>query len=61
MFYRFANDFPGRLPGEAVEPDLLRAAGHWPAAAAYTAGTISLTLGITAGVVLPLLTGTLLR
>ena len=42
----------------AAEPDPLRAAGHWAAAAAYTAGTISHALGIAVGAVLPLLTGT---
>jgi NADH-quinone oxidoreductase subunit N len=42
-------------------PDPLRAAGAWAAASAYAAGTISLGLGIAAGAVLPLLTGTLLR
>jgi NADH-quinone oxidoreductase subunit N len=43
------------------QPDPLRAAGTWAAASAYAAGTISLALGIAAGAVLPLLTGTLLR
>lgn len=51
---------PDQLPA-ASQPDPLRAAGRWPAAAAYTAGTISLALGIAAGAVLPLLTGPLLR
>ena len=45
----------------ATQPDPLLAVGRWPAAAAYTAGTISLALGIAAGAILPLLTGTLLR
>ena len=42
-------------------PDPLRAAGAWAAATAYVAGTASITLGIAAGAVLPLLNGTLLR
>jgi NADH-quinone oxidoreductase subunit N len=37
----------------------LRTAGAWTAASAYAAATISLALGIAAGAVLPLLTGTL--
>jgi len=41
--------------------DPLRTAGPWAAASAYAAGTVSLALGIAAGAVLPLLTGTLLR
>ena len=45
----------------ASQPDPLRAAGGWPAAAAYTAGTLSLALGIAVGAILPLLTGPLLR
>ncbi len=43
------------------QPDPLLAVGNWAAASAYAAGTISLALGIAAGAVLPLLTGTLLR
>jgi NADH-quinone oxidoreductase subunit N len=46
---------------EVTQPDPLRATGRWSAAAAYAAGTISLALGLTAGAILPLLTGTLLR
>jgi hypothetical protein len=38
----------------------LLAAGAWASAGAYAAGTISVVLGIAAGAVLPLLTGTLL-
>jgi NADH-quinone oxidoreductase subunit N len=49
-----------RLPGDS-EPDPLRAANGWTAASAYAAGTVSLGLGLAAGAVLPLLTGTLLR
>ncbi len=49
-----------RRPGGS-QPDPLRAAGGWAAASAYAAGTVSLILGIAAGAVLPLLTGTLLR
>jgi NADH-quinone oxidoreductase subunit N len=45
----------------ADEPDPLRTAGAWAAATTYAAGTISLVLGIAAGAILPLLTGTLLR
>ena len=45
----------------ATQPDPLLAVGGWPAAAAYTAGTISLAFGIAAGAILPLLTGTVLR
>ena len=62
LFYCLRWLAPAFLRQPAVgEPDPLRAAGRWAAAAAYTAGTISLALGITAGAVLPLLTGTLLR
>jgi NADH-quinone oxidoreductase subunit N len=43
------------------QPDPLLAAGTGAAASAYAAGTVSLALGIAAGAVLPLLTGTLLR
>jgi NADH-quinone oxidoreductase subunit N len=49
-----------RRPAD-TQPDPLRAAGFWAAASAYAAGAVSLGLGITAGAVLPLLTGTLLR
>ncbi len=49
-----------RPPADS-QPDPLLAAGTWAAATAYAAGTISLALGIAAGAVLPLLTGTLLR
>jgi NADH-quinone oxidoreductase subunit N len=45
----------------AGEPDPLPAAGRWAAATAYACGAISLALGVAAGAVLPLLTGTLLR
>jgi NADH-quinone oxidoreductase subunit N len=46
---------------DATQPDPLTAAGRRPAAVAYAAGTISVALGVAAGAVLPLLTGTLLR
>ncbi len=46
---------------DGTQPDPLLASGGWAAASAYAAGTISLALGIAAGAVLPLLTGTLLR
>jgi NADH-quinone oxidoreductase subunit N len=46
---------------DATQPDPLAAAGRWPAAVAYTAGTISVALGVAAGAVLPLLTGPLLH
>jgi hypothetical protein len=45
----------------ATQPDPLRAAGRWPAAVAYAAGTISVALGVAAGAVLSSLTGALLR
>jgi NADH-quinone oxidoreductase subunit N len=46
---------------DATQPDPLAATGRWPAAVAYAAGTISVALGVTAGAVLPLLAGPLLR
>jgi NADH-quinone oxidoreductase subunit N len=49
-----------RPPG-TTQPDPLAAAGRWPAAVAYAAGTISVALGVAAGAVLPSLTGALLR
>ena len=49
-----------RQPAD-TDPDPLVAAGGWAASSAYAAGTISLALGIAAGAVLPLLSGTLLR
>ena len=45
-----------RRRGGPLEP-----AGRWAAAAAYTAGTISLALGIAAAAILPLVTGHLTR
>jgi NADH-quinone oxidoreductase subunit N len=53
-FSRPADSAPAPVPGE---PDPLRAAGRWPAVAAYTGGVISVTLGVTAGAILPLLGG----
>lgn len=44
-----------------TQPDPLLAAGGWAAASAYAASAMSLALGIAAGAVLPLLSGTLLR
>jgi NADH-quinone oxidoreductase subunit N len=52
---------PEVTQADPTQPDPLRAADLWAAAAAYTAGTISLALGVTAGAILPLLTGPLLR
>ena len=49
-----------RRPAASL-PDPLRAAGGWAAVTAYVAGTASITLGVAAGAVLPLLNGTLLR
>ena len=62
LFYYLRWLAPAFLRGPAgTQPDPLHAAGAWAAASAYAAGTISLALGIAAGAVLPLLTGTLLR
>ena len=62
LFYYLRWLAPAFLRGPAgTQPDPLHAAGVWAAASAYAAGTISLALGIAAGTVLPLLTGTLLR
>ena len=62
LFYYLRWLAPAFLRGPAgTQPDPLHAAGGWAAASAYAAGTISLALGIAAGAVLPLLTGTLLR
>jgi NADH-quinone oxidoreductase subunit N len=63
LFYYLRWLAPAFLrPPAATQPDPLQAAGSsWPAAVAYAAGTISVVLGVAAGAVLPLLTGTLLR
>jgi NADH-quinone oxidoreductase subunit N len=49
-----------RQPAD-TDPDPLLASGGWAASSAYAAGAISLALGIAAGAVLPLVSGTLLR
>ena len=57
LFYYLRWLTPAFLRGPAgTQPDPLHAAGVWAAASAYAAGTISLALGIAAGVVPPLLT-----
>ena len=62
LFYYLRWLAPAFLRQPATtQPDPLRAAGGRAAAVAYAAGTASLALGIAAGAVLPLLTGTLLR
>jgi NADH-quinone oxidoreductase subunit N len=62
LFYYLRWLAPAFLrPSASTQPDPLRAAGAWAAATAYAAGAVSLGLGIAAGAVLPLLTGTLLR
>jgi NADH-quinone oxidoreductase subunit N len=62
LFYYLRWLAPAFLrPPAGSQPDPLRAAGGWAAATAYAAGTASLVLGIAAGAILPLLTGTLLR
>ncbi|MEV6791911.1 NADH-quinone oxidoreductase subunit N [Streptomyces sp. NPDC051320] len=50
----FAATAPTPLGAQAVQ-------GRWTAATAYTAGTISVVLGVAGGAVLPLTTGPLLR
>lgn len=50
-----------RPPETSTAPDALQSAGRWAAAAAYTAGTASLGIGIAGATVLPLLTGYLTR
>ncbi len=47
-------------PDQETDTDVLVPAGRWSALGAYTAGAASLALGISGGVVGPLVTGTLL-
>ena len=56
-----APAFLQRPPETGTAPDTLEPAGQWAAAAAYTAGTASLGIGIAGAAVLPLLTGHLTR
>src|SRR6266568_3293828 len=61
LFYYLRWLAPAFLRPPASQPDPQPAAGHWAAAIAYAAGAISLALGVAAGAVMPLLSGTLLR
>ncbi len=61
LFYYLRWLAPAFLREPASQPDPQPAAGHWAAAIAYAAGAISLALGVAAGAVMPLLSGTLLR
>jgi NADH-quinone oxidoreductase subunit N len=62
LFYYLRWLAPAFLrPPAADQPDLLHPADRWAAAGAYAAGAISLALGVAAGPVLSLLTGTLVR
>jgi NADH-quinone oxidoreductase subunit N len=56
-----APAFRPRPGGNGAGPGTLETAGRWAPAAAYTAGAASLAVGVAAAVVLPLVTGHLIR